>query len=389
MIKKTKLLTVAVFSLLFSFLMVGYASLTTALEISGAANVNPPETVFITNAKVGSKTPDTASGTINSYTDTLLNTSVVLTSDENSQVSFQITVKNNTGVKQGFNGIRYSTQAYSNPNIAISTTLTQKTVNEKGELNTDCTVLDIGQSLTFTATYAHKDGASIDINNLTLESIVNYEFLPYDSIVPGVVDSGLANDIMEHFEDVLNNEVEIDGETMDSFEYLDTKMRENPSGRDDTYIANFGGAKDEDKSALTAIFGDNFTMNIDGTDTTVQIIVKREDVTGDGIDDFTIYMTTHSLLREDAEVSGSWFNRAYFASPIYAAVYTSQTGEDGSEVWSMIGEMYTGKGEINSYSGWSGEGSFDTRTWESDEAYGSAAAGSDIETVLRENGLSN
>ncbi len=372
---KVKILVTIVVMMSYALSCIGYAAVSDTLEISGEIEADPPEALFITDVKNVNGSTTAPTYEILPYTS--VQSSITLGSSGDSAVTMEITVKNNTDVRYGYNAIRYSTAAYDNPNITVETDMSRKTVDKNGNVISEGTVVEPGESFTFTATFKHKDENAAE---LALNSLINYEFLPYDSISADV-DAGLAKDVMGHFEDILNNIVKIDGTEIMSKDYLDNQMTEDTQGRDDTYIANFTGAKAADKEALAALFGENLTMLIDGSEVTVQLIVKREDVTGDGVDDYTLYMTTHSLLREDAEVEGSWFNRTYYASPVYAAVFQVN---DNSE-WNMIGEVYAGRGEINSYSGWSGEGSFDTRTWESARAYGTAGVGSSIEQVIAQN----
>ncbi len=368
---KTRTKVLIIFMLFFCvvFTSIGYAEMTDSLIVSGNAELTEPQALFITEATLtkGTNARETELAAL-----TLVDSSIVLDSDGTAEMS--ITVKNNTDEDYGFNAVRYAPSAFSNPNISVKTNLTRKSVDNRGHEEPG-TVVAAGASLTFTVTFTHNGSSPVD---LSLISLINYEFLPYDSISPDIVDSGVANDALVKFEDVLNNV-----DDPDSYQKLVDQMAksEETDRYSPDYIANFDSAHADDKAVIEELFGtDSLKIVLDGVETEVRLIIKKENVTDlfDG-DEFTVYITTHSLLRDDADREG-FILYSYYASPIYAAVYTADNGS-----WSMIGDMYTGRGKLNKYSGGSGEGSFDTGTWESTQAYGSAQSGSSIEEVLEAN----
>ncbi len=367
----TKVLMILILSFSTVFTCVGYAALTDELSITGTVEVSEPEKVYITD--ILSVTGSTTEPTYEIASYTVVRSSVTLGPGGADTVSMRIRVKNNTDILYGFNAIRYSSSAYDNENIEVNTDMERRSIDENGN-EKDGTVIEPGGTIEFTATFSHKSGAAS--SNLALNSLINYEFLPFDQISPDIVDTGVANDALEQFENILNNP--------DTKTSLDNQMQNNGgtwgSGH---YIANFDEATPADKELVEALFGDDkLNMVINGQETSVKLIIKEQDVYGDSEKEYTLYLTTHSLKRADAETESGWFGTTYYyASPVYAVVFT--VNEDGT--WTQIGDMYTGRGRINDYSGGSGEGSVNTDTWESTQAYGSAAAGSSISQVIRAN----
>ncbi len=364
----TKVLVIFLLSFSVAFCCVGYAALTDMLTINGSVEVNEPEMVYIQEIINISGSTVTPSAEIASYT--VVRSSITLGAGDSDTVTMTMRVKNNTDVRYGYNAIRYAQTAYDNANIIVSTNMTRKTVDNRGNVTDDGTVIEPGGIIEFVATFSHKDGNPV--NNLSLNSLINYEFLPWDQITADV-DAGVASDALGQFEDILNGV-----DDPDSYAKLTDQLarHEETDRYSPDYIANFDSANEMDKQVIEELFGsDSLKVIIDGVETEVRLIIKKENVTDRYAgDEFTVYITTHSL-----EKSG-WVTS--YASPIYAAVYVV----DDQGEWSMIGDMYTGQGRINGYDGsYFGSGSFDTGTWRSTQAYGSAASGSSIEQVLSAN----
>ncbi len=360
--RKTKILSTLAFLFIFCFLAAGYAAITDNLTVSGSINLEAPNEVYITSVThAGASSGST--GTVNSYTSTLLNSTVNLTSASSSYVTFSITVYNGTNFTAYYQNTLYSEAAYDNENIVCTTSLaTNAPVQSK-------------HSLTFTATFEYKNG--ISVSNTTLNSLVNFKFSDELTQEEQAVDEALGR-----FDDILNNETEL-GKT---FELLRDEMTSGDglSGRNDTYIGNVIGSANSDSAAINKLFTDaegnnKLVLEIDGVQTAVTVMVKYEDITGDGVADMTIYMTPD-------KISGSIWNRPKVT--VYAAVFTSTTltGTDGTTItnWSMLGQLFKGTATTNAYSGnvFGASDSFNTDTWRSSEAYNGIASNSTIERVL-------
>ena len=157
-----------------------------------------------------------------------------------------------------------------------------------------------------------------------LLSILYYEFLPL-SILPPEQEIAVSG-ALDQFKNIINDVIE-EG----SFEKLINQMNDyaNNDRHDDSYIGNVSGASDKDTQLLEELFQGNLTLNIDGVDTEVTILIKREDVDGDlGTGDangreMAIYLTTDDLQKN------SWFGNDY--APVYVSVFSSN---DDGETWS-------------------------------------------------------
>ncbi len=361
MTKKLKIMLICALFFMLSFILVGYAALNDELTVVGESSVSPQNIVFITDVKVLAENSG-ASATVNGYTGTLLDSQVTLAANVASSITFQITVFNGTNYTAYYQDTVWSDEAYDNAGIDVTTSLNvNDAVQSKG-------------FLTFTATYAYKDGV---ISNRVLNSLVSFKFSDELTQEEQAVDGAL-----ERFDDILNNETE-QGTT---FEALRQEMTggDGLSGRNDTYIGNVIGSSGSDSQAVNKFFTDatgnnKLVLEINGVKTSVTVMIKYEDVTGDGVADMTIYMTPD-------KISGQWYNRS--SVTVYAAVFTSSTKTDATgqtkTVWSMIGQLYKGTATTNAYSGniFGASDSFNTDTWKSAEAYHGASSGETIESVM-------
>lgn len=320
---------------MFCFLGIGYATLTDNMNVQGTAEVKPPATVFITNVYAKS-----GSAVVNDYIMTTVNSTVTLTNNAKSSVTLSITVFNNASETYAYNAVKYIAEAYSNQNIIFTPTI----------IHGD--EVAVGEYRTFDVTFTYKEGVS---DNKSLNSVLNFEFLPVDEL-PKQEEIAVSG-ALEQFKNIINNIV-----TEDSLDDLLAQMDDYQNNDRDnaSYIGNVEGASDDDTALITELFQGNLKLNIDGVDTDVTILIKRENIdgstnTGDASgNELTIYMTTDDLQ------SDSWWGTS--KAPVYVAVYSS--GNDG-ETWERLGEMYSGTATIKQYNGYPGSGSFDTDTWRS------------------------
>ena len=344
MSKSIKRIIVAVCSFMFLVLGAGYATLTDSLQISGTADATPPQQVFITYAQ--DKGVGDGSITINNYYLTTLSSKATLTSSNSSSVTAEVTVFNNANEVYGFNAVKYLSEAYSNENIVWSCSL------KHGDQ------VEVGKYLTFDVTFSFKDGKAV--SNTVLTSAMNFEFLPLSEL-PKDDDSEIAvSGALEQFQNIINNIV-----ANNSFETLIEQMKKYAENdrHDESYIGNVGGASDSDIALMEELFQGNLKLNINGVDTEVTILIKKENVDGktttgdaDG-NEMSIYLTTDDLTKSGWEVLFG------ASAPVYAAVFSSNN--DG-ETWSQLGQMYEGTAPIIGYDGnRGGSGSFNTDDWKS------------------------
>ncbi|MBQ9112039.1 MAG: hypothetical protein IJY08_00495 [Clostridia bacterium] len=332
-----------VFSFMVCFLAVGYAQLTDTLSITGSAQASAEESVFVTDAVMTS-----GSGSGIKWTKTIVTSTVDL--GASASATMRITVYNNTDIVYGYNTYKYAIgDGYDNENIKITPSIAKRTEVAPGE------------SLEFDVVFTYVSGSSA--TDSSLYSVIDYEFLPLDEIPEDDAEVA-ANGVMERFREILND---TDGDYKTLTDHMDKGDENN---RNETYVGNVVGATAADIALLEDLFVGDLHINIGGVDTDVTIMIKREDLTGDGVAEMTVYMTT-----DDLQLS-FWEQWTGAYAPVYVAVFTQDTTGE----WIQIGDMFEGEAQIVNYStGFSGSGSINTDTWRS-------TSGQTIEQVVEQTG---
>lgn len=344
-----KVLYSGLFSLSTLCLCIGYAAESQNLKFNGTVDANMPSGVFITSASIDST--NTTSGstvTINSYTKSLLNSSITLTSSTSSKASYNVTVYNIENETYAFSAVKYGEEFYDNTGI----TFTLNGLERKDEIASK-------SYLTFQVIFSFKNGV---ISNTMLNSVLDFEFVPVTEL-PKDESEIAVKGVLGRFKEILDSNNDHTTLT-DQMDKNSTNDRYNSS-----YIGNVVGSSEADQEVLAELFIGNLYLNINGVDTTVTIMIKRENLdnnvnTGDeNGNEMTIYMTTDNLERDSFWSAGT--------APVYAGVYTKKVG---SNEWSQIGPLFVGTATVKGYDGnIFGEGSFDTDTWKSTNANGQTA----------------
>lgn len=332
-----KACAVVAFILMFSFMTIGYAQVTTRLTITGT--VSKPQFFGVYIVEGGVNVTSTTNGAVvdeskTLYYQSVMNTTITLGSNANSSVTFKITVHNNTDTTYAFDKTSHS--VYSNDNIRFEVNLARKT-----EIAPDA-------ELTFDVTFSYLNyNLASGSGDLTLNSVLNFEFRLPDEIIDDAGES-IANDAMSRFAEILNDDIE--------YQALIDELNKS-SGRNNSYIANFVGAKPTDQAFVNDIFAGNLTINIDGVDQEEKLIIKHEDIYGDSAKEMTIYMTNDPLTTGNKN------------AVVYVAVFTEITKDDGTTEWVQLGELFAGYAPIVDYqwgiSGNNRTGSINTDRWRS------------------------
>lgn len=337
------------------FTSIGYAGFTSNLSIRGEAEVTPPKAVYITS--ITTDGIDGATATVNNYSMTVVNSKVTLTSSFAGVATFNITVYNNSDVVQGYNAIIYTVgdSTYDNDTITLTPSIDRRTAVKPGEY------------LTFTVTAGYANW--YDRDNTVLNSIVNYEFLPLDEI-PEDEDEVAVLNVLDKFKRILN--------TPEDYKQLSDEIAANYDGSrawTATYIGNVVGTEDYENNNDTAIVNDLFdgvlTLNINGVETSVTVIIKREEVDGKSNTGDTYYYGNPPTGVADTEmtlyVTAADLNSVNSGAKVtvYAIVFTIAQDASGNPTgeWYQVGEMYTGSADVVGYIGGYSNGSFDTGTW--------------------------
>jgi len=254
--------------------------------------------------------------------------------------------------------------------------------------------------------YLFADGKDGVAKDTLLHTIFDIRFqTPVEDIPPpgGSEDGEIAvENALDRFKEILNT----DTERAQLENLLDNVPTTGGSWgselRNSTYVAYVPGAPDSDKTSSLELFDGQLEIVIDGEKQEVYFLIKREDVTGDGKEDFTVYMTTNPLTEESTVTNrkGNFFTGYYYTtynkSPatVYAATYTVGDNDE----WIQLGDMFKGEAPICDYNGGmqnyrpsgsnsntsvpTGAGSFHTDTWVSLESYYTVEAGSSLSEIL-------
>ena len=317
--------------------------------------------------------------------------------DSGSKTVYKITVANRTQSEYGY----YAT-VITNGNDTTDITLVDYKLYKDAELTDDLVRRDPlpakSESTPGTlVVYLFADGKSGVADGTSLHTIFDIRFqTPIDDIPPpGSSEDGelAVENALDKFKEILNDDAEL--------AQLENLLDNVPSSssRNSTYVAYVPGAPRTDQTASLELFNGQLEIVIDGEKQEVYFLIKREDVTGDGKEDFTVYMTTNTLDKASTVSDFKWFGfyyATYNKSPatVYAAVFTVGEGDE----WIQLGNMFKGEAPICDYNGGmqnyrpsgsstntsvpTGDGSFHTDTWVSLDGYYDVAAGSSLSSIL-------
>ena len=357
----------AALSFMCLFTCIGYAELTDRMTISGTANAEPPEGIYITNVSVASTFYASSASQNQIDYSTSVDSTVNIQYYGGSRnrkygnVKYEITVWNNTPYAYAYSGINYvSSLSGYDANQYLGGDMTV-TVTDKDGGSFVGDIVSPRERVVFYATYTV---SNTSICNTDLKTLVNYEFgVNVESVGDVALDA-----VLVRFSDILN-----DTSSGGAYETLIDKIDDKYDGDKDwkaTFIGNVVDAHNEDTETINELFQDKLSLTIDGVVTNVTVLIKRENLDGNTAtgDDYvatangnstygygcemTLYMTTDELQ------SGSPI--------IYTAVFTCDKNEDGTcGNWYMIGDKYVGTASIVGYEGGYTTGSFDTGTWRS------------------------
>lgn len=146
------------------FMGIGYASLSVLLTIDGSATVLPKESVHISIANYSSNNgADLNNSNINDFFGTTLNSTITLGSNQNSTITYTITITNETSNDYMFIGTSYDAPDFYD-NLEITYDITNMNVGYR---------LNSGTSKTFDITFRY---VGSNTSNHTLNSYISFDF---------------------------------------------------------------------------------------------------------------------------------------------------------------------------------------------------------------------
>ena len=144
------------------FACLGYAGVSSQLEIFADADYVPPRTVFITSVTESGSAG--GSSTVNSHINTIMNVDVSLGNDAASTVTMHVTVFNNTTDYYAFKGVLYTEGEYTYDNTNIVLNVSGMDIGYK---------LAPGQTASLDITFKYKEYQQ---NPETLSAILDVHF---------------------------------------------------------------------------------------------------------------------------------------------------------------------------------------------------------------------
>ena len=329
MTKHTNVILSIVLSFMVLFSAIGYSALTDTLGVDGVATLTPQEIIgiYIYDVQLVSSTSGASSINNKKVLPTSLYTE--LNSGSRGSVTLKITVHNNSDITYWYLGQKF-TGDYNNSLLGISGGITVTTRDHVNDSNSSFNTEDWVPPQTyrdFYVTYSFGNSASGKLINQ-----INFQF---GMKIDAVHDKFLA---------VLN-----DIQTNYGYDYLTDAFDDNYRDNGSAVIGNTG----EYKYVFDTLFGSNMTVNVDGQEKPVTVMVCRETVdgktTGDSFSpsgpsgcEYTVYITVDPLNSSTGE------------AVVYAVSYT--LGSDGQ--WYQLGQLYTGKADM------AAGGTFDVYSWE-------------------------
>ena len=268
-----------------------------------------------------------------SYT---LPTNVTTTANvANSSVTYKVTVHNNTDVTYWYIDQYYDNKELNNNLIENGiTVVTKDKLNDTSKTFNNDDWVPPQTERDFYVTYTI--GSGVTGNTIT---DINFKF---DIRMDSVYDGFLA---------VLNDKTSNQG-----YNYLSNVFDEKYAKDGTTVIGNIG----EDEEIFNNIFGGDLTINIDGQEVPVTVLVERKNVdkttegdaykpTGPSGCEYTVYITVDDLSSPTGKAT------------VYAISYSCD--KDGN--WFQLGQLYEGTANKEDYNTKDDkyEGSFDVDSW--------------------------
>lgn len=331
----------------------------------------PPETVYITAA---SHISGEGTSTNLSFHESILESTVTV--PKGTEITFRVTVFNNTAVEYGFDSVVSSlgtgenNSGYDNDNITFTLENLKRPYTMDGVLADDVTRIQGQQSHEFEITFKFSEDTK-DFSNATLNSALNFVFKPFDSIDPEHITSPVDG-ALEALKRILN--------TPESYEKLKGIM--DQSSGTGAYVGNVVGSSGNDSKVLAELFAGNLTLMLADPETgklvktNLTCMIKEEDLTGDSKKEITIYMTPDEL--EKVGVYSTIKN-------VYVGVFTQITDENNNVKWEQLGDLYHGTALCNDYDSNIFNGidkSINTDRWRSSQVYHGVKSNSTIKNVI-------
>ncbi len=376
-----KLLVGLVLSFSIAFSCVGFAQLVDDMSFGGDIVVKEQKGVYIYNIEM----VDDADVDVNAYISSVLNSTAHLDGSSDDYGIVKITVKNNSDLVYGYSatlrqaGIHEET--YSNGDIVYAVYADEECtvpLAKKAPVQPD-------GYLDFYLKFYYADNANIPEGGEDLNSVLNFKFITPIEDIPETGEKLVIMDTLEKFRIILN--------THNEYNDLYNGMQAKYDGKDwhVSYIGNVAGSNHVDTAVLNELFDNILTINVDGEDLNITLIVKMENIDGNSSNGGTYVVpstaqTTYkgcemTLYMTAVQIEDAGYNTYQNIQTVYAGVFT-RDGE--GQPWYQIGDVYAGEAGCVGYVGGYDNDSFDTGTWRTIESYYGTGTGVGISTLMKE-----
>ena len=328
-------------SFMCMFTCIGYAAVSQSAVIFGNIEAEPLEPTGIYISKVALYSQNGVSITDSEIVLPTNLRSAFQVNSKNTSITYEITVYNKTDVTYWYLGAEALSGVGANNLIGEANGITITTKDHSQSNSSDFDRSDWIPPQTERVFYATYTFGSNAVGNIS--TMVNFSF--------GMNMGSFSDGFLK----VLNDK---DLNSAYGYNYLVTAFNNKYDKTNSTVIANIG----DEKEIFNNLFGNDLTINIDGVDKPVTIIVERKNVdkktnSGDNYTangapvgcEYTVYLTVDDLSAPNGKAT------------VYAVTYTC--GADGQ--WYQIGELYEGKCTITDYdkTDSSYQGAFDPDSW--------------------------
>lgn len=297
----------------------------------------PKETLQITNVELFS-TSKAQNVSVN-FTHPTYVSSTITSQAENASVTYKVTVWNNTNVTYWYLGPSWQEYFESNNLIGAKngiTITTKDNSDDKGRTFDEADWVPPYTERDFYVTYTF----GVNAIGSYISTLLSFDFgIHMDAVHDG-------------FCELLNDKVSTYG-----YNYIAEVFNQKYAENKTTVIANVG----EDKEIFDNLFGGELTINVDGQEVPVTVMIRRDNVdnrqTGDSYSssgaptgcEYTIYITSEALT-----VGGK---------PLVYAVSYSNGGVGGvGDTWYQLGQLYEGTAPTKTYDS-QGNLAFDITKW--------------------------
>ncbi len=261
----------------------------------------------------------------------------ISTSRSGGNVTYKVTVLNNTGVTYWYLGPRVEKDFESNNLIGISNGITVTTKDNSDDTSNTFNNADWVPPYTTRDFYiTYKFGSSAQGSYLSTLLMLKF---------------GIKMDaVHDQFLAILNDKTSANG-----YHYLTEVFDQRYKESGTKVIANVG----EDEEFFDTLFGGQLTVNVDGEAKPVTVMIRRENVdgrtTGDGYNggptgcEYTLYITVDALDSPTGEAM------------VYAVSYSSGGVGITDGTWYQLGQLYEGTAPL---AGYDNGVAFDYTQWE-------------------------